>query len=111
MFIQTVDKENVSNFGNQNITYHIKFDSFGTFLKGTMNIKDKLNPKLTDIKVTGTKQFTVKYDSATKTLEAVNDKSTIEPGDNAEITINASFKDVQPGEKINNTAQVNGGDT
>ncbi|WP_317311158.1 SpaA isopeptide-forming pilin-related protein [Clostridium thermobutyricum] len=108
---KTVDKENVSNFGNQNITYHIKFDSFGTFLKGTMNIKDKLNPKLTDIKVTGTKQFTVKYDSATKTLEAVNDKSTIEPGDNAEITINASFKDVQPGEKINNTAQVNGGDT
>ena len=108
---KTVDKENISNFGNQNITYHIKFDSFGTFLKGTMNIKDKLNPKLTDIKVTGTKQFTVKYDSATKTLEAVNDKSTIEPGDNAEITINASFKDVQPGEKINNTAQVNGGDT
>ena len=108
---KTVDKENISNFGNQNITYHIKFDSFGTFLKGTMNIKDKLNPKLTDIKVTGTKQFTVKYDSATKTLEAVNDKSTIEPGDNAEITINASFKDVQLGEKINNTAQVNGGDT
>ena len=108
---KTVDKENVSNFGDQNITYHIKFDSFGTFLKGTMHIQDKINPKLTDIKVTGTKQFTVKYDSATKTLEAVNDKSTIEPGDNAEITINASFKDVQPGEKITNTAQVNGGDT
>ncbi|WP_373601481.1 SpaA isopeptide-forming pilin-related protein, partial [Paraclostridium bifermentans] len=107
-----VDKESVTNNDkDQNIKYTIYFDSAGKFLKNTLNVEDKLDSRLTDIKIEQSGQFTVNYDQETKQLNVVNDKSDINPGDDAYITIQASMKEVGPGETVSNTAYVNGNPT
>lgn len=56
---KVVNKTNVTNNADyQNIEYQIKFDSYGTFIKGTMSITDTLDSRLADIKITSTNQFT-----------------------------------------------------
>ncbi|MEG2984440.1 MAG: SpaA isopeptide-forming pilin-related protein, partial [Peptostreptococcaceae bacterium] len=105
---KTVNKTKVSNDDkDQNIEYKILFDSAGQFFKNTMNVEDKLDSRLTDVKISQTGQFTVSYDDKTKQLSVVNDKADINPGDDAAITIQASMKDVGPGEIVANTAYVN----
>ncbi|MGG5460236.1 MSCRAMM family protein [Clostridium sp. B9] len=107
-----VNKTNVTNNADdQNIEYQIKFDSYGTFIKGTMSITDTLDSRLADIKITSTNQFTTSYDKNTRVLTIINDKSNINPGDDAHITIEASMRNVQPGDTVTNVAYVNGNPT
>ena len=109
---KTVNKTNITNDEkDQYIEYKIAFDSAGHFLKNTMHVKDKLDSRLTDIKIDQTGQFTVTYNDQTKELNAVNDKADINPGDDAYITIQANMKEVGTGESVSNTAYVNGNPT
>ena len=64
-----VDKTKVKNNPNdQKIKYDIKFDSYGYFFKDTLNIIDKLDPRLSDIKITATDQFITDFDENTKDI-------------------------------------------
>lgn len=106
---KTVDKTNVTNDPkDQKITYEIKFDSHGYFLKNTLNISDKLDSRLSDIKIIPTNQFTAEFDEKTKEIKITNDKADIEPDKPAYITIEASMKNVEPGGVVENTAYVDG---
>lgn len=105
---KSVDKTNVKNDPNdQKIKYQIKFDSYGHFFKDTLNIVDNLDTRLSDIKITSTNQFTTTFDKATKKLTIKNDKDNIDPSEEAYITIEASMKNVKPGDEVKNVAYVN----
>ena len=106
--IKSVNKTVVNNKGDQNIQYKIKFDSEGYFAKGSMHIKDPLDPRLSNIKISQTGQFSIKYDKKSNEINIVNDKNDIQKGANAFITIDASMKNVKPGESVSNVAYVNG---
>ncbi|WP_297523324.1 collagen binding domain-containing protein, partial [uncultured Clostridium sp.] len=108
---KTVNKEEVSNDGDQHIQYQIKFDSYGTFIKGTIDIKDKLDSRLSDIKVSATPQLNVEYDAKTHIMIADNNYADILPKTDASITIDASMKNVKAGDTVYNTAVVNGDNT
>lgn len=105
--IKSVSKTVVNNNGDQNIQYKIKFDSDGYFAKGSMHIRDPLDPRLSDIKISQTGHFSIKYDKTTNEINIVNDKNDIQKGEDAYITIDASMKNVKPGESVSNIAYVN----
>lgn len=107
-----VDKTKVKNNPNdQKIKYDIKFDSYGYFFKDTLNIIDKLDPRLSDIKITATDQFITDFDENTKELVIKNSNGDIDAKKPAYITIEASMKNVGPGEVVKNIAYVNGNPT
>lgn len=107
-----VDKTKVKNNpSNQKIKYDIKFDSYGYFFKDTLNIIDKLDPRLSDIKITATDQFITDFDENTKELVIKNSNGDIDAKKPAYITIEASMKNVGPGEVVKNIAYVNGNPT
>ncbi|HAT4311590.1 TPA: LPXTG cell wall anchor domain-containing protein [Clostridium perfringens] len=107
-----VDKIKVKNNPNdQKIKYDIKFDSYGYFFKDTLNIIDKLDPRLSDIKITATDQFITDFDENTKELVIKNSNGDIDAKKPAYITIEASMKNVGPGEVVKNIAYVNGNPT
>lgn len=107
-----VDKTKVKNNPNdQKIKYDIKFDSYGYFFKYTLNIIDKLDPRLSDIKITATDQFITDFDENTKELVIKNSNGDIDAKKPAYITIEASMKNVGPGEVVKNIAYVNGNPT
>ncbi|MDU3775597.1 MAG: SpaA isopeptide-forming pilin-related protein [Clostridium perfringens] len=107
-----VDKTKVTNNPNdQKIKYDIKFDSYGYFFKDTLNIIDKLDPRLSDIKITATDQFITDFDENTKELVIKNSNGDIDAKKSAYITIEASMKNVGPGEVVKNIAYVNGNPT
>ncbi|SQB61805.1 cell wall surface anchor family protein [Clostridium perfringens] len=107
-----VDKTKVKNNPNdQKIKYDIKFDSYGYFFKDTLNIIDKLDPRLSDIKITATDQFITDFDENTKELVIKNSNGDIDAKKLAYITIEASMKNVGPGEVVKNIAYVNGNPT
>ncbi|EHK2347751.1 LPXTG cell wall anchor domain-containing protein [Clostridium perfringens] len=107
-----VDKTKVKNNPNdQKIKYDIKFDSYGYFFKDTLNIIDKLDPRLSDIKITATDQFITDFDENTKELVIKNNNGDIDAKKPAYITIEASMKNVGPGEVVKNIAYVNGNPT
>lgn len=104
---KTVDKRNVTNNPNdQKIEYRIEFDSHGYFLKNTLKITDKLDSRLSDIKITPTDQFKVTFDEKTKEIKITNENADIEPDKPAYIMIEASMKNVEPGDVVENTALV-----
>ncbi|MDK0855998.1 SpaA isopeptide-forming pilin-related protein [Clostridium perfringens] len=107
-----VDKTKVkNNLNDQKIKYDIKFDSYGYFFKDTLNIIDKLDPRLSDIKITATDQFITDFDENTKELVIKNSNGDIDAKKPAYITIEASMKNVGPGEVVKNIAYVNGNPT
>lgn len=107
-----VDKAKVTNNPNdQKIKYDIKFDSYGYFFKDTLNIIDKLDPRLSDIKITATDQFITDFYENTKELVIKNSNGDIDAKKPAYITIEASMKNVGPGEVVKNIAYVNGNPT
>lgn len=127
-----VDKTRVKNDPNdQKVKYMIKFEPFGHFKKGTLEVSDVLNPDLSDIKVTSTGQFgkpeiievdanEYKFDykqdknskKKTKKIIIKNSKGDIdEKKEEAYITIEASMKNVKPGENVINVARINGNPT
>ncbi|MDU6428468.1 MAG: SpaA isopeptide-forming pilin-related protein [Clostridium perfringens] len=107
-----VDKTKVKNNPNdQKIKYDIKFDSYGYFFKDTLNIIDKLDPRLSDIKITATDQFITDFDENIKELVIKNSNGDIDAKKPAYITIEASMKNVGPGEIVKNIAYVNGNPT
>ncbi|WP_415349316.1 SpaA isopeptide-forming pilin-related protein [Clostridium perfringens] len=107
-----VDKTEVTNNPNdQKIKYDIKFDSYGYFFKDTLNIIDKLDPRLSDIKITATDQFITDFNENTKELVIKNSNGDIDAKKPAYITIEASMKNVGPGEVVKNIAYVNGNPT
>ena len=107
-----VDKTKVTNNPNdQKIKYDIKFDSYGYFFKDTLNIIDKLDPRLSDIKITATDQFITDFYENTKELVIKNSNGDIDAKKPAYITIEASMKNVGPGEVVKNIAYVNGNPT
>ena len=107
-----VDKTKVKNNPNdQKIKYDIKFDSYGYFFKDTLNIIDKLDPRLSDIKITATDQFITDFNENTKELVIKNSNGDIAAKKPAYITIEASMKNVGPGEVVKNIAYVNGNPT
>ncbi|MDO5353688.1 MAG: SpaA isopeptide-forming pilin-related protein [Clostridium perfringens] len=107
-----VDKTKVTNNPNdQKIKYDIKFDSYGYFFKDTLNIIDKLDPRLSDIKITATDQFITDFNENTKELVIKNSNGDIDAKKPAYITIEASMKNVGPGEVVKNIAYVNGNPT
>ncbi|AQW22543.1 SpaA isopeptide-forming pilin-related protein [Clostridium perfringens] len=107
-----VDKTKVKNNpSDQKIKYDIKFDSYGYFFKDTLNIIDKLDPRLSDIKITATDQFITDFDENTKELVIKNSNGDIDAKKPAYITIEASMKNVGPGEVVKNIAYVNGNPT
>lgn len=107
-----VDKTKVKNNPNdQKIKYDIKFDSYGYFFKDTLNIIDKLDPRLSDIKIMATDQFITDFDENTKELVIKNSNGDIDAKKPAYITIEASMKNVGPGEVVKNIAYVNGNPT
>ncbi|MDK0583921.1 SpaA isopeptide-forming pilin-related protein [Clostridium perfringens] len=107
-----VDKTKVKNNPNdQKIKYDIKFDSYGYFFKDTLNIIDKLDPRLSDIKITATDQFITDFDENTKELVIKNSNGDIDAKKPAYITIEASMKNVGLGEVVKNIAYVNGNPT
>jgi|GEM_PF-2534903 len=107
-----VDKTKVKNNPNdQKIKYDIKFDSYGYFFKDTLNIIDKLDPRLSDIKITATDQFITDFYENTKELVIKNSNGDIDAKKPAYITIEASMKNVGPGEVVKNIAYVNGNPT
>lgn len=107
-----VDKTKVKNNPNdQKIKYDIKFDSYGYFFKDTLNIIDKLDPRLSDIKITATDQFITDFDENTKELVIKNSNGDIDAKKPAYITIEASMKNVGPGEVVKNIEYVNGNPT
>ncbi len=107
-----VDKEKVKNDpSDQIIKYEIKFDSYGYFLKDTLNIVDKLDSRLTDIKINATEQFTIDFNKNTKELVVKNSNDNIDAKKPAYITIEASMKDVSPGDEVKNIAYINGNPT
>ncbi|XZK68537.1 SpaA isopeptide-forming pilin-related protein [Clostridium perfringens] len=107
-----VDKTKVKNNPNdQKIKYDIKFDSYGYFFKDTLNIIDKLDPRLSNIKITATDQFITDFDENTKELVIKNSNGDIDAKKLAYITIEASMKNVGPGEVVKNIAYVNGNPT
>ncbi|EIF6298045.1 LPXTG cell wall anchor domain-containing protein [Clostridium perfringens] len=107
-----VDKTKVTNNPNdQKIKYDIKFDSYGYFFKDTLNIIDKLDPRLSDIKIKATDQFITDFDENTKELVIKNSNGDIDAKKPAYITIEASMKNVGPGEVVKNIAYVNGNPT
>lgn len=116
-----VDQEKINNNpNNQKIKYTIYFDPAGTFDSNVVRISDKFDSRLTDIKIYNvTKQFTTeikdefdeKSKKTVKVLYARNDKGIINEQNPAYIVIEASMKNVKPGETIFNTAKVNEIDT
>ncbi|MCX0397485.1 cell surface protein [Clostridium perfringens] len=107
-----VDKTKVKNNPNdQEIKYDIKFDSYGYFFKDTLNIIDKLDPRLSDIKITATDQFITDFNENTRELVIKNSNGDIDAKKPAYITIEASMKNVGPGEVVKNIAYVNGNPT
>lgn len=107
-----VDKTKVKNNpSDQKIKYDIKFDSYGYFFKDTLNIIDKLDPRLSDIKITATDQFITDFNENTKELVIKNSNGDIDAKKPAYITIEASMKNVGPGEVVKNIAYVNGNPT
>ncbi|HHD2805162.1 TPA: SpaA isopeptide-forming pilin-related protein [Clostridium perfringens] len=107
-----VDKTKVkNNLNDQKIKYDIKFDSYGYFFKDTLNIIDKLDPRLSDIKITATDQFITDFDENTKELVIKNSNGDIDAKKPAYITIEASMKNVGPGGVVKNIAYVNGNPT
>ena len=107
-----VDKTKVkNNLNDQKIKYDIKFDSYGYFFKDTLNIIDKLDPRLSDIKITATDQFITDFDENTKELVIKNSNGDIDAKKPAYITIEASMKNLGPGEVVKNIAYVNGNPT
>ncbi len=107
-----VDKTNVKNDPNdQKIKYDIKFDSYGYFFKDTLDIIDKLDPRLSEIKITATDQFIIDFDENTKELVIKNSNGDIDAKKPAYITIEASMKDVSPGDEVKNIAYINGNPT
>lgn len=107
-----VDKTKVKNNPNdQKIKYDIKFDSYGYFFKDTLNIIDKLDPRLSDIKITATDQFITDFNENTRELVIKNSNGDIDAKKPAYITIEASMKNVGPGEVVKNIAYVNGNPT
>ena len=107
-----VDKTKVKNNPNdQKIKYDIKFDSYGYFFKDTLNIIDKLDPRLSDIKITATDQFITDFDENTKELVIKNSNGDIDAKKPTYITIEASMKNLGPGEVVKNIAYVNGNPT
>ena len=107
-----VDKTKVKNNPNdQKIKYDIKFDSYGYFFKDTLNIIDKLDPRLSDIKIAATDQFITDFNENTKELVIKNSNGDIDAKKPAYITIEASMKNVGPGEVVKNIAYVNGNPT
>lgn len=107
-----VDKTKVKNNPNdQKIKYDIKFDSYGYFFKDILNIIDKLDPRLSDIKITATDQFITDFNENTKELVIKNSNGDIDAKKPAYITIEASMKNVGPGEVVKNIAYVNGNPT
>ncbi|PWX19015.1 cell surface protein [Clostridium perfringens] len=107
-----VDKTKVKNNPNdQKVKYDIKFDSYGYFFKDTLNIIDKLDPRLSDIKIMATDQFITDFDENTKELVIKNSNGDIDAKKPAYITIEASMKNVGPGEVVKNIAYVNGNPT
>ncbi|WP_415326038.1 SpaA isopeptide-forming pilin-related protein [Clostridium perfringens] len=107
-----VDKTKVkNNLNDQKIKYDIKFDSYGYFFKDTLNIIDKLDPRLSDIKITATDQFITDFYENTKELVIKNSNGDIDAKKPAYITIEASMKNVGPGEVVKNIAYVNGNPT
>ena len=77
----------------------------------TLNIIDKLDPRLSDIKITATDQFITDFDENTKELVIKNSNGDIDAKKPAYITIEASMKNVGPGEVVKNIAYVNGNPT
>lgn len=118
---KTVDKNKVTDSDkDQTIKYTIKFDSDGSFDKGVASITDTLDPRLSDIKIVNvTNQFTTYFSNEIDkktgkklmTLHASNDNGPINSQNPAYITIQASMKNVNPGEEVKNTAYVNGNPT
>lgn len=107
-----VDKTKVKNDpSDQKIKYEIKFDSYGYFFKDTLNIIDKLDPRLSDIKITATEQFITDFDENSKELVIKNSNGDIDAKKPAYITIEASMKNVGPGDEVKNIAYVNGNPT
>lgn len=107
-----VDKTKVKNNPNdQKIKYDIKFDSYGYFFKNTLNIIDKLDPRLSDIKITSTDQFITDFNENTKELVIKNSNGDIDAKKPAYITIEASMKNVSPGDEVKNIAYINGNPT
>ncbi|WP_283689576.1 SpaA isopeptide-forming pilin-related protein [Clostridium perfringens] len=107
-----VDKTKVKNNPNdQKIKYDIKFDSYGYFFKDTLNIIDKLDPRLSDIKIAATDQFITDFNENTKELVIKNSNGDIDAKKPAYITIEASMKNIGPGEVVKNIAYVNGNPT
>lgn len=107
-----VDKTKVkNNLNDQKIKYDIKFDSYGYFFKDTLNIIDKLDPRLSDIKITATDQFITDFDENTNELIIKNSNGDIDAKKPVYITIEASMKNVGPGEVVKNIAYVNGNPT
>ncbi|MGM8305717.1 SpaA isopeptide-forming pilin-related protein [Clostridium perfringens] len=107
-----VDKTKVKNNpDDQKIKYDIKFDYYGYFFKDTLNIIDKLDPRLSDIKITATDQFITDFNENTNELVIKNSNGDIDAKKPAYITIEASMKNVGPGEVVKNIAYVNGNPT
>lgn len=107
-----VDRTSVSSRDkDQKIKYTIRFDSYGQFFKDTVTIKDNLDKRLKDIKVTTTSQFESYFNKDTKELIVKNTKGAIDSKEEAYITIEASMKDVKPGSVVDNVAYVNGNPT
>lgn len=114
--IKEADKSIVTNDSDdQNVTYTIKTWANGAIKKGTLNIKDKLDPRLEYLGFEDEAGlFDVNYDKNTNTISVVNKQdihgfTTEEEGRMvySRIKIKVSFKNVKGGETISNIAVVN----
>ena len=70
-----------------------------------------MDPRLSDIKITATDQFITDFYENTKELVIKNSNGDIDVKKPAYITIEASMKNVGPGEVVKNIAYVNGNPT
>ena len=114
--IKEADKSVVTNNSDdQNVTYTIKTWANGAIKKGTLNLKDKLDPRLEYLGFEDEAGlFNVNYDKNTNTISVVNKEdihgfTTEKEGRMvySRIKIKVSFKNVKGGETISNIAVVN----
>lgn len=103
-----VDKDVISNgLNDQLVTYTIAFQSDNVFDKGSIDLDDKLDPRIKFVDAISSPEFEVNYDSKTHTVKIQNSNGEIPAYQRREVKIITDFSQVKPGEEIINTIGTN----
>lgn len=99
-----VDKTEILKGDDNIVNYTIDFDCFGYFNQNYLKIEDNLDSRLKILDIEVPKEFTAS--TSGNKITVVNDKGSIEYGEDLSIKIKADFSKVPNGTTIQNVATI-----